>query len=332
MSTNPLHYGSGSVVSGRTGFTHTGSPRPARPGQLAPGIVEGIAGGADPGDISDMCHASAAALLNRVHQCEDPAIVARVLTLVEHEGVDMIAELWSQAEPDSLPGVLWRLYLLRSWMRTHRESIARLWRAGEPVATSASAIVGVDTAPTEDDIARIADSILAGAFTGDFAVALERAAAFTDVVALGIRVEVHRMSAGGGGAAGAADGAGTAGTDDRSTGSTGAAAADGAAGAADGSGKADRASTAGGTGGTRRDPDRASQIESSGDTAKPVGGTGDDWAGAGIRPAANDAFESSQAKRRATQAARLLHTAGNLFATAKDFRHGAALWRRGKLE
>ena len=58
----------------------------------------------------------------------------RVLTLVDREGVDVIAELWSHADPDSLPGILWRLYLLRTWMRKNRESIARLWRVGEPVA------------------------------------------------------------------------------------------------------------------------------------------------------------------------------------------------------
>mgnify|MGYP000450067621 CR=1 FL=1 len=87
----------------------------------------------------------------------------RVLTLVDREGVDVIAELWSHADPDSLPGILWRLYLLRTWMRKNRESIARLWRVASPLATTASAIAGVDQAPTEDDIARTADSILAGA-------------------------------------------------------------------------------------------------------------------------------------------------------------------------
>ena len=50
--------------------------------------------------------------------------------LVDREGVDVIAELWSHADPDSLPGILWRLYLLRTWMRKNRESIARLWRVG----------------------------------------------------------------------------------------------------------------------------------------------------------------------------------------------------------
>lgn len=194
MSTNALHHGSGSVVASRTAFTPTGSPRPNRPGQLDPAIVAGIAGGDDPSVISEISHTSAAALLDRVHHTADPQVVARVLTLVDREGIDLIAELWSRAEPDSLPGILWRLYLLRSWMRTRDSAIARLWRIGEPVATAASAIAGVDDAPTEDDIARTADSILAGAFVGDFAVALERAAAFTDVVALGLRVEAKHLS------------------------------------------------------------------------------------------------------------------------------------------
>lgn len=147
-------------------------------------------------------------------------------------------------------------------MRKNRESIARLWRVGEPVATTASAIAGVDQAPTEDDIARTADSILAGAFTGDFAVALERAAAFTDVVALGLRIEARKLASLGGSS--------EAGSSDVSDGSAASAAA-------------------------------------------------------GSHPSAVE-------KRARAKAAKLMHTAGNLFATAKDFRHGANLWRRGRLE
>ena len=122
-----MHYGSGSVIPSRTaGFTNTGSPRPSRPGQLDQMMADNIAGGADPAQINEMSHASAAALLDRVHHTQDAALVERVLTLVDREGVDVIAELWSHAEPDSLPGILWRLYLLRTWMRKNRESIARL--------------------------------------------------------------------------------------------------------------------------------------------------------------------------------------------------------------
>ena len=228
-----MHYGSGSVVPSRSaGFTNTGSPRPARPGQLDQMMADNIAGGADPAEINEMCHASAAALLDRVHHTQDAELVERVLTLVDREGVDVIAELWSHADPDSLPGILWRV--------------------GEPVATTASAIAGVDQAPTEDDIARTADSILAGAFTGDFAVALERAAAFTDVVALGLRIEARKLAS--------LSGSSEAGSSDVSDGSAASAAA-------------------------------------------------------GSRPSAVE-------KRARAKAAKLMHTAGNLFATAKDFRHG----------
>ena len=269
-----MHYGSGSIVPSRAaGFTNTGSPRPARPGQLDQLMADNIAGGADPAQISEMSHASAAALLDRVHHTQDAQLVRRVLTLVDREGVDVIAELWSHAEPDSLPGILWRLYLLRSWMRKNRESIARLWRVGEPVATTASAIAGVDQAPTEDDIARTADSILAGAFTGDFAVAMERAAAFTDVVALGLRIEAHKLS-------------------ERL--------------------KADAAFTAGDS--------AANDSTASGKTAD----------GSAVADSAD--YRATMEKRVRTKISRLMHTAGNLFATAKDFRHGANLWRRGKLE
>lgn len=195
MSTNTPHYGSGSVIPSRTGFTHTGASRPARPGQLEQALAENIAGGVDPEQLSAISHATAWALLSHVHTTDDPAVVQRTLTLVDHEGVDVIAELWSDAAPDSLPGILWRLYIMRTWMRKQRDSIARLWRIGEPIATSASAIAGVDAAPTEADIERLADSILTGAFRGDFAIALERAATFVDVIVIGLRVESRRLHA-----------------------------------------------------------------------------------------------------------------------------------------
>ncbi|WP_241435799.1 hypothetical protein [Bifidobacterium bombi] len=187
--------GSGSIVSARPGFApaRTGSSRPSRPSQLDPSLTEHIAGGLDPEEINEMSHASAAAMLDRVHHSVDPVVVKRVITLVDTEGVDVVAELWSHSEPDTLPGILWRLYLLRTWMRTNGDEISYLWRVGEPEPTSSSAIVGVDNAPDTADIARTADSILAGAFTGDFAVALERAAAFTDVIVRGMRLRAKTL-------------------------------------------------------------------------------------------------------------------------------------------
>ncbi len=104
---------------------------------------------------------------------------------------------------------------------------------------------------TKRDIAHTADSILAGAFTGDFAVALERASAFVDVVAQGLRVEARHMVAAGRG-----------------------------------------------QGRLRRDRRRPGRSPCS----------------------------------TRSRSAKLMHTAGNLIATSKDFRHGAQLWRRGRLD
>ncbi|WP_394970068.1 thymidine phosphorylase [Scardovia wiggsiae] len=176
--------GNPSVRAAGSGFAayRSGASRYARPAQLDPALIGQLDGGADPQEISELSHTTAAVLLDRVHHTQDPETVDRVLTLVETEGIDLIAKLWSKAAPDSLPGILWRLYVMRLWMRRNTSAISRLWREGEPVETSASAIAGIDVSPSADDIARTADSILAGAFTGDFAVALERAAAFCEVI------------------------------------------------------------------------------------------------------------------------------------------------------
>ncbi|MEE8685132.1 MAG: hypothetical protein SOI64_07720 [Bifidobacterium mongoliense] len=256
-TSNAFHNGSSSIHTSRESFApaRTGSSRPSRPAQIDPTVAAHIAGGADPQAIDEMSHASAAAMLDRVHHSQDPAVVERVLTLVEREGVDIIAELWSHAQPDTLPAMLWRLYLLRTWMRRHQQSLSRLWRAGEPVATVDSVVAGIDQAPEAQDIAHTADSILSGAFTGDFAVALERAAAFTDVIAGGLHAQAKRLVHG----------------------------------------------------------DHAPRDSAHEHTA--LGTTQDE-------PTADDR----------TTAARLMHTAGNLLVTARDFRSGANQWRRGRLE
>jgi hypothetical protein len=283
-----------------------GSSRPSRPAQLDPAVADGLAGGLDPQAISEISHLSAAALLDRVRHSEDPEVVHRVLTLVETVGVDEIAELWSDAEPDSLPGVLWRLYMLRTWMRSNRDAIAQLWREGEPVATTASAIAGVDQAPTEGDIARLADSILSGAFTGDFAVAMERAAAFTDVVALGLQAEARRLS-----------------HQARKTDTiTGGAASEGITGEGTHTGENTYTDE-----GTHDQDGTASGGAHAGEGTHAGGG-----AHTGNGTHAGGSTHSAAAKQYATQAARLMHTASNLMVTAKTFNHAARLWRRGRLE
>ena len=171
-----------------------GANRPSRPAQMDPAMLAQIEGGTDPQIVNEISHTSAAVLLNRVHKTQTPEIVERVLNLVENEGIEIIADLWSKAEAQSLPGMLWRLYLLRTSLRKNGDSYAAYWRIGQPEATSASAITGVDESPTKEDIARLADSILSGAFTGDFAVALYRASAFSAIISRGMRTYAKKLS------------------------------------------------------------------------------------------------------------------------------------------
>ena len=195
MSTS-LNSQSSSIHSSRSAFMPSpiGASRPSRPAQMDPAMLAQIEGGTDPQIVNEISHTSAAVLLNRVHKTQSPEIVERVLNLVENEGIEVIADLWSQAQPDSLPGMLFRLYLLRESLRKQREAYAEYWNLGEPSTTSASAITGIDEAPTGEDIARLADSILSGAFTGDFAVALYRASAFTAIISRGMRTYAKKLS------------------------------------------------------------------------------------------------------------------------------------------
>ncbi len=195
MSTS-LNSQSSSIHSSRSAFMPSpiGASRPSRPAQMDPAMLAQIEGGTDPQIVNEISHTSAAVLLNRVHKTQSPEIVERVLNLVENEGIEVIADLWSQAQPDSLPGMLFRLYLLRESLRKQREAYAEYWNLGEPSATSASAITGIDESPTGDDIARLADSILSGAFTGDFAVALYRASAFTAIISCGMRSYAKKLT------------------------------------------------------------------------------------------------------------------------------------------
>ena len=117
---------------------------------LFPGaLFTAFQGGDDPAAISRVAHETAHALLARVREDPDPTIVERLVAYTDANGIDAVAELWSRASARSLVV------------------------AGAPLPTGPA------------DIVALADQILRGVFGGDFAVALERAAAFCRVTASG---------------------------------------------------------------------------------------------------------------------------------------------------
>lgn len=164
------------------------NPRPHRPVVRDPAALEALDQGSDPIAALHAAHETAAVLLHTGRAADDPALTERLVGIVDEIGLSTLAELWSQRPANSLPGALWRLYVLREWVRRDPDQAAREYGAGSWYSEPDHAVAGVDpTGP--DEISQVADAILRGVFTGDFGVALERAAAFCTVIALG-RAEI----------------------------------------------------------------------------------------------------------------------------------------------
>jgi len=160
-------------------------PRPHRPALFAD-LTEMIdaAGGASPSSRAEIAAATAAVL---VQAGREPGDGSRFVSLADRVGLDTLAALWRDADPVSLPGALWALYLLRQWCRSDGDEVTRLWRTGEPLAPAEVVIAGVGDYADVAAVQRVADAVLTGVYQGDLAVALERAASFFRVVAAGRR-------------------------------------------------------------------------------------------------------------------------------------------------
>jgi hypothetical protein len=158
--------------------------RPHRPVPRAD-LVE-LAGAAvsnEPFARSELAAATAAAVISHGRSAQSAPLV----DLADRVGLDTLAELWRDEHPSSLPGALWAIYLLRRWCRDSGDEVTRLWRAGRPYAPADEIVAGVSDDADPAAVAALADAVLTGAYLGDFAVALERAAAFFRIIALGRR-------------------------------------------------------------------------------------------------------------------------------------------------
>lgn len=140
----------------------------------------------DPAEVSRVAHATAQALLSRVRADPDGAVVARLVAFTDEHGIDDIAELWSRAPAKTLPGALWRLYLVQLMIHDDPRTAAFLYARGRAELASSDDVVAGAPAPAgPDELVALVDAILRGLFEGDFAVALDRAAAFCRVQASG---------------------------------------------------------------------------------------------------------------------------------------------------
>ena len=161
-------------------------PEHHRPIRRPTTSFDNIVGSHDPAEETRIAHATASALLTRVRADDSGESADRLVAFTAEHGIDEIAELWSKAPSRTLPGALWRLYVLQLAIHGDPQTAALLYERGRVELASADAVVAGAPVPADpDELVVLVEAILHGAFRGDFAVALDRAAAFCRVQASG---------------------------------------------------------------------------------------------------------------------------------------------------
>ena len=157
-----------------------------KPTQYSGDKFDTYEGGEDPAQILRVAHDTAHALVNRARENDDPEVLNRLIAYTDEHGIDAIAELWARSSAKSLPGALWRIYLMRLLIRQDPEGTSLLFQRGSEVLQTIDTVVAGAPMPTgPEEITELADEILRGVFTGDFSIALDRAAAFCRICAAG---------------------------------------------------------------------------------------------------------------------------------------------------
>lgn len=158
-----------------------------KPTRFASYRFEAYAGGDDPARLRAIAHETAGALIEHGHATGSSEAVDRMLAFADEQGIDTIAELWAQTAAESLPGALWRLYLLRAFIRDGGGQVSALafQRGIAALRTADQAIAGAPEGAGPAEVVALADEILRGAFSGDLGDALDRAAACCRILAAG---------------------------------------------------------------------------------------------------------------------------------------------------
>lgn len=150
-------------------------------------------GGLDPAEREQAAHTTARLLVQGARESDDPQTVRRLVELTDDHGIEVLAHLWAEAAAESLAGALWRLYALRAWVHRDPGAASREFDCGRRLSPVLEVVAGVADPPGPVQVRALVDVVLTGAYRGDFAVALERAAAFARIVAVG---RAHEPGAG----------------------------------------------------------------------------------------------------------------------------------------
>lgn len=170
-----------------------------RPVSLDPEVADEIEGAPDPAEYNAIAHATAWAFVDGGRQNpEDPEraqLLENLVRLGEEGDIEMIADMWANAGPLSLPGALWRMYAIREWVRRDAETVTDAYRRGLSEREVAEVVAGMAETPEPTDVAASVDRILKGVYDGDLDIAFDRAAALLTILAAGVGANANSIAA-----------------------------------------------------------------------------------------------------------------------------------------
>lgn len=170
-----------------------------RPARLDPEAAQSLLVTEDTAVASELAHRTAALLLGAA---DDGDLLTRqaVVDAVARHGVDDVAQMWASSPATTLPGALWRLFLVREWVRRDPDLVERRYATTvdlrqDPAAQErlshllrATQADQVRPVPSPEQVREVIDQVLAGALTdprGELARVLTVAAAFLRALAAG---------------------------------------------------------------------------------------------------------------------------------------------------
>lgn len=122
--------------------------KPRRPAILEPNQADMIVGAERVDDQVELAHFLADLLIGLVSESEKSFItdnlqlredaINNLLQILQRGDIEVVAELWSDSPADSLPGLLWRLYLVYQWYLRDSLLVEERYQRGLKLLTAAS--------------------------------------------------------------------------------------------------------------------------------------------------------------------------------------------------
>ena len=119
-------------------------PKFPRPVLRDTAALDAMTVGIDPVAQLHAAHETASVLLGVGREGGNPEVTRRLMSVVDEVGITTLADLWATRPARSLPGVLYRLYLMREWVVADLDAATREYAAGVHYSEPNHAVAGAD--------------------------------------------------------------------------------------------------------------------------------------------------------------------------------------------